>query len=77
MPRKYSRITLQITDIKVERVQDIEIEDVQKEGVELCDCGVSNMSCNFQELWNNINEKRGYGWEVNPWVWVISFKESA
>ena len=28
----------------------------------------------FKELWDSLNAKRGYGWEVNPWVWVISFQ---
>jgi hypothetical protein len=28
----------------------------------------------FKQLWNSINEKRGYGWDVNPWVWVVEFK---
>lgn len=28
----------------------------------------------FAQLWNGINEKRGFGWNANPWVWVIEFK---
>jgi hypothetical protein len=28
----------------------------------------------FKELWNNLNAKRGYGWESNPWVWVVEFE---
>jgi len=31
----------------------------------------------FRELWDSINAKRGYGWESNPWVWVIEFKKGA
>lgn len=27
-------------------------------------------------LWNRINEKRGYGWDANPWVWVVSFEKA-
>lgn len=42
-----------------------------------CSCAVGGTTpaqCAFQELWDSINEKRGYGWDVNPWVWVISFE---
>ena len=28
----------------------------------------------FQRLWDSINAKRGYGWDVNPWVWALTFK---
>jgi hypothetical protein len=72
MPRWASRITLEITDIRVERVQDISLEDMWCEGV----LGTSDelLASMWYDLWNSINEKRGYGWEVNPWVWVVEFK---
>lgn len=66
MPRKASRITLEITNIRVERVQDITAGDTVKEGV-------TGMS--FQPLWDSINAKRGYSWQSNPWVWVIEFRQ--
>ena len=69
MPREASRITLQITDIRVERVQDITEEDAIAEGVESF-----NTVASYSYLWDSLNAKRGYPWENNPWVWVISFK---
>jgi len=74
MPRKFSRITLEITNIRVERVQDITAKDAYAEGAR-CDCLKPVDICkgnidNFKKLWNSINEKKGYGWNKNPWVWV-------
>lgn len=75
IPRWASRITLEVTDVRVQRVQEIEIEDIFCEGLpEEWDAGVSQYWEWFAELWNRINEKRGYGWDVNPWVWAISFR---
>jgi hypothetical protein len=81
MPRWASRITLEITDVRVERVQDINGDDVWAEGV---DNGRANKKMGmrwenaqrmaFEKLWNSINEKRGYGWNINCWVWVIEFR---
>ena len=131
MPRWASRITLEITDIHVERLLDISEEDAWNEGIaELTPSTVKSGVCNpvvaasavlglcrslspsrrgflascasaafagitgwltpstipqsfpkemsgrqaFALLWDSINAKRGCGWEINPWVWVISFK---
>jgi hypothetical protein len=79
MPRWASRITLEIINIRVERVQDVSEADAQAEGVELT-CGqmrsdYPNYKRSFHCLWNSINAKRGYGWDANPWVWVIEFRE--
>jgi hypothetical protein len=73
MPRWASRITLEITDIKVERVQEITFTDLKKEGMDTTNKHFFGAHI-FENLWNSINAKRGYGWESNPFVWVISFK---
>ena len=72
MPRWASRITLEITAVRVERVQDIGDEDAEAEGLSWCNA--ASPRDKFQCLWNSLNAKRGYGWEANPWVWVIAFK---
>lgn len=86
MPRKLSRITLQITDIRVQRVQDITEQDSLAEGITLplpesyaidCAekiCGAAAMRSEFKRLWDSINGDRGYPWDLNPWVWAITFK---
>lgn len=82
MPRWASRINLKITDIRVERVQDISDEDVIAEGIETSPeyrDGVPFVDLryvikDFHKLWDSINEKRGYGWDKNPFVWVVEFK---
>lgn len=77
MPRFLSRILLEITEVRAERLQEISLEDIKAEGIEVS-IGVSptwdNYIKRFKELWDSLNAKRGYGWETNPWVWVISFR---
>ena len=88
MPRKYSRIDLEITNIRAERLQDISEEDAKAEGITgPFDVGYpayrmpgdskprySRPSGAFEDYWNLLNAKRGFGWSVNPWVWALSFK---
>lgn len=76
MPRWASHITLKITDIRVERLQDITEGDAKAEGVSTPKVKGSWQSYvwAFKDIWNSINAKRGYGWETNPWIWVISFE---
>ena len=71
MPRWASRITLEVTAVRVERLQEIDEADAEKEGVGLVFVGCRPM---FRRLWNELNESRGFGWDTNPWVWVISFE---
>jgi len=73
MPRWAFRITLEITEIRVERLQEITAEDCRREGVDgrgLLDPYVKN---DFRILWDSINGKK-HPWSSNPWVWAISFK---
>lgn len=83
MPRWASRITLEITKVRVERLQDISEEDAKAEGVvpsgrrathryRASDNEDHGHRLQFQDLWNSIN---GAGaWDKNPWVWCISFQ---
>ena len=84
MPRWASRLTLTVTDVRVQRVQDISGTDSMAEGVECHTCAAMKQSacngkgcfasvCDFRNLWDSINAKRGYGWDVNPWVCAITF----
>jgi len=83
---------LEITDVRVERVQDTSYDDMTAEGVDTSGPVVAGIlmlitetnnlddaqrvmhrDC-WIELWDSINAKRGFGWDVNPWVWAIEFK---
>lgn len=72
MPHWASRITLEITSLRVERLQEISINDCLAEGVG----GGPNLTSKMQfvSLWDSLNAKRGYAWGSNPWVWVIEFR---
>lgn len=83
MFRNRSRITLEITGVRVERLQDITAADALAEGViQLPDGGYSlpdtrhysdNPDESYASLWESIN---GAGsWDANPWVWVVEFKK--
>ena len=69
MPREAARIFLRVTDLRVERVQDIDDDGVVAEGL--------NIGDPFDELWNSTikpADRDLYGWDANPWVWVIEFE---
>jgi len=75
LPRIYSRITLELTGVKVERIQDISESDVEREGTPMVAPRPSGVDrVDFAYLWDSINSKRGYRWDVNPWVWALAFK---
>ena len=75
MPRKASRLTLEIVNVRVERLQEISEEDAISEGFR--NLATDTARGDFSYLWDHINAKRGFGWDVNPWVWVIEFKRAA
>ena len=68
MYKSLARIFLEITDIRVERVQDITEEDAKAEGV---DCDRTHLE-DFEKLWDSIHGKDA--WKRNDWVWVVEFK---
>lgn len=101
MPRWASRITLEITDIRVERVQSISEADAKAEGLTAFSKDGTTIKYGipdrdglpggdddgwdwsrwcidprnaFADRWNSINAHRGYGWDSNPWTWVLEFK---
>jgi len=71
LPRIYGRIVLEITDVKIEQVQDITHKDAVAEGVEY-DVSVAGGAPlpRFEKLWNKVYKN----WDANPWVWVYTFK---
>jgi hypothetical protein len=75
MPRWASRIILEITGVRVERVQNISVIDCISEGIKIDVPDYSEDAIyRFKQLWDSINAKRGFSWDVNPYVWCISFK---
>lgn len=106
MPRWASRITLEVTGVRVERLQEITNEDAIAEGLKpergcrslpalnptplpigtAWSCPVEDTSNTiyppdlatwpFRTMWDALNVKRGYGWDVNQWVFVIEFRRT-
>lgn len=76
MPRRAARVTLELVNVRAERLQDISEEDARAEGVRatLAALGSNGYRAWFSALWDSINSKRGYSWDSNPWVWVLEFK---
>lgn len=109
MPRWASRLTLTVTDVRVQQLQEISEEDAIAEGIHVqrlaewaaqgvyvgegnkpilmdaddpsvvymtaadADCGWKTAREAYAELWDDLNEARGYGWDANPWVAAVSF----
>lgn len=91
MPRIACRILLEITAVRVERLQDISEEQAEAEGTAgcvpycqspydsdgapACDCMNLTYKESFQALWHSINGAKS--WDANPWVWVVEFRRVA
>jgi len=75
MPRYAARLFLRVTGVRVERLQEITTEDAIREGF-TDNKIVPAFSARemFIGLWDGLNEKRGYGWEANPYVFVVEFE---
>lgn len=84
MPRAASRITLEITGVRIEKLNDCSERDARAEGATCIDevtgrqvvfpnqCNAGSYRLGYQYLWDTIN---GAGsWSANPWVWVVEFK---
>jgi len=69
MPRDASRITLEVTEVRVERLQDISHADAMAEGMPLDDA-----VHDYSKLWDRINGPGG--WDANPWIWAVSFRRT-
>lgn len=89
MPRRACRIVLEITDVRVVRLQAISEADARAEGVECVDNADGNLLYrdyfldgyaysaqeSYESLWNQLYGFKGpTSWAANPWVWVVSFK---
>nr|DAH37438.1 MAG TPA: hypothetical protein [Caudoviricetes sp.] len=91
MPKEAARIWLKVTNVRVERLQEITDEQAKREGIQYYECPTgftwkqeTDMhNCYttpigaMQALWNSTIKKSdldSYGWDANPWVWVIEFE---
>ena len=82
MYRSLSRITLDLTDVRAQRVQEISEEDALAEGITTANhrpvgygtLAVTSARERFSYLWDSINDARGHGFEVDPYVWALTFR---
>lgn len=92
MPKDAARLFLRVTDVRIERVQEITFLDALDEGIKadftppdgwaeddaIAIAGAMRAQngaiAAFRDLWDTLNAKRGYGWDINPWVWVYRFE---
>lgn len=90
MPKEAARIFLQVRNVRVERLQDMTAEDCKKEGGETDryldmqeEAGICGIQCETLKdyfaysIWDSVvpkQELNKYGWDANPWVWVIEFE---
>jgi hypothetical protein len=86
LPRKAARIFLEVKHVHLEQIQSISERDAVREGIATLSFVLPDektklkpkggtFRTEFKYLWDKLNKKRGYGWDKNPWVWVIEFKK--
>ncbi len=81
MPKEAARIWLKVTDVRVERLQEITIDAIRNEGLSSMAVHAGDMEIALKEweiLWNSTIKKSDldrYGWDANPYVWVIEFEQ--
>ena len=80
MPKEAARIWLKVTDVRVQRLQEITIDGIRNEGLSSMAVHAGDMKIALKEwelLWSSTIKKSDldrYGWDANPWVWVIKFE---
>lgn len=87
MPRWVSRISLEILNVRVSKLQAINQQQIIDEGVTISiedwekkwydkkrDRGLNIYLATFIDLWNSLNEKRGFAFDTNPWVWIYHLR---
>lgn len=80
MPKEAARIWLKVTDVRVERLQEITADSIRNEGLSslAVHCGDMEIALKeWENLWNSTIKKSDldrYGWNANPYVWVIEFE---
>ncbi|MBN3777399.1 hypothetical protein G3O06_07520 [Burkholderia sp. Ac-20345] len=88
MPRAAARTLLEVTSVRVERLQDISHDDAVAEGLLILPASGRYVVSQgdqylggadhdprvvYADLWDSLNTERGHGWSTNPWVWVVEF----
>jgi hypothetical protein len=80
--KEAARIFLKITDVSAQRLHDITPDECFYEGIQPTTDGIKcpedqeeQLVYNYMNQWNEINDRRGFGWDENPWVWVYSFEK--
>ena len=82
MPKEAARLWLKVKNVGVERLQEITADGIRSEGLSSMAVHAGDMEIALKEcelLWNRTIKKTGidrYGWDANPWVWVIEFERS-
>jgi hypothetical protein len=84
MPRWVSRLLIEVTEVRVERVQSISYNDAMAEGVPPVPCldeaiepeTLDRLARSaYEKIWASIHINDGHEWKKNPWVWAVTFKE--